>query len=47
VQLEASSEGAEIVVITHDVQERAFQQALQEIRGLREVEAIAACLRAL
>jgi homoserine dehydrogenase len=47
VQLEASSEGAEIVVITHDVQERAFQQALEAIRALTEVEAIAACLRTL
>ncbi|MEI8251480.1 MAG: homoserine dehydrogenase [Synechococcus sp. ELA057] len=47
VQLEASAEGAEIVVITHDVQEQAFQRALDAIRALSEVETIAACLRTL
>jgi homoserine dehydrogenase len=47
VQLEASAEGAEIVVITHDVQEQAFQRALEAIRALSDVETIAACLRTL
>ena len=47
VQFESSEAGAEIVVITHEVQEAAFQQALAAIRALAEVEAIAACLRTL
>jgi len=47
VQFESSEQGAEIVVITHEVQEAAFQQALAAIRSLSEVEAIAACLRTL
>jgi homoserine dehydrogenase len=47
VQFESNEAGAEIVVITHEVQESAFQQALAAIRALSEVEAIAACLRTL
>jgi homoserine dehydrogenase len=51
VQFEASlgdQEGeAEIVVITHDVQEANFRQALAAIAALAEVRAIAACLRTL
>jgi len=35
------------VVITHEVRESAFQQALATIRALADVEAIAACLRTL
>lgn len=38
---------AEIVVITHEVRESAFRQALEAIGALREVDAIAACLRTL
>ncbi len=47
VQFESSEAGAEIVVITHEVRESAFQEALEAIRALHEVEAIAACLRTL
>jgi homoserine dehydrogenase len=47
VQFESNEAGAEIVVITHEVQESAFQQALDAIRALGDVEAIAACLRTL
>ena len=47
VQFESNEAGAEIVVITHEVQEAAFQQALASIRALAEVETIAACLRTL
>ncbi len=47
VQFESSEAGAEIVVITHEVQESAFQQALGSIRALGDVESIAACLRTL
>ncbi|MFM7314681.1 MAG: homoserine dehydrogenase [Cyanobium sp.] len=47
VQFESSEAGAEIVVITHEVRESAFQEALAAIRALAEVEAIAACLRTL
>jgi len=47
VQFESSEAGAEIVVITHEVRESAFQQALATIRALADVEAIAACLRTL
>ena len=47
VQFDSNEAGAEIVVITHEVQESAFQQALGAIRALAEVEAIAACLRTL
>jgi len=38
---------AEIVVITHEVQESHFRQALGAIEALSEVKAIAACLRTL
>ena len=38
---------AEIVVITHEVQESHFRQALAAIEALSEVKAIAACLRTL
>ncbi len=47
VQLEAREASAEIVVITHEVRESRFLKALNVIRGLPEVEAVAACLRAL
>ncbi len=47
VQFESNEAGAEIVVITHEVQESAFQEALGAIRALDGVEAIAACLRTL
>jgi homoserine dehydrogenase len=51
VQFEASlgdQEGeAEIVVITHEVQEARFRQALAAIAALAEVRTIAACLRTL
>ena len=38
---------AEIVVITHEVQESHFRQALAAIEALADVKAIAACLRTL
>jgi homoserine dehydrogenase len=51
VQFERNAEPAagraEIVVITHDVQEARFRQALTAIESLSEVEAVAACLRTL
>ena len=51
VQFERSAEAAEgraeIVVITHDVQEAQFRSALAAIEALSEVEAVAACLRTL
>jgi homoserine dehydrogenase len=47
VQFESNEAGAEIVVITHEVQESAFQEALGAIRALDGVETIAACLRTL
>ena len=51
VQFERSAEAAEgraeIVVITHDVQEAQFRAALAAIEALAEVEAVAACLRTL
>jgi homoserine dehydrogenase len=51
VQFEArlgDDEGeAEIVVITHEVQEARFRQALAAIAALAEVRSIAACLRTL
>ncbi|MCT0247421.1 homoserine dehydrogenase [Synechococcus sp. CS-205] len=47
VQLEASGGQAEIVVITHEVEEARFQAALAAIRALSEVETVAACLRTL
>ena len=39
--------GAEIVVITHEVEESRFRQALAAITALPEVETVAACLRTL
>ncbi|MFO0018061.1 MAG: homoserine dehydrogenase [Synechococcaceae cyanobacterium] len=39
--------GAEIVVITHEVRESSFRQALAAIGALGEVDTIAACLRTL
>jgi homoserine dehydrogenase len=47
VQLEAQGDRAEIVVITHDVLEANFQAALTAINALADVQAVAACLRAL
>jgi homoserine dehydrogenase len=47
VQFDATAAGAEIVVITHDVLEGQFQQALAAIAALPEVQAVAACLRTL
>ncbi|MFZ0407372.1 MAG: homoserine dehydrogenase [Cyanobium sp.] len=45
---EAGAEpGAEIVVITHEVQEAHFRQALAAIANLSEVTSVAACLRTL
>jgi homoserine dehydrogenase len=38
---------AEIVVITHEVSEARFRAALKEIAALKEVAAVAACLRTL
>jgi homoserine dehydrogenase len=47
VQFDASEAGAEIVVITHEVQEGKFQEALTAISALPEVRSVAACLRTL
>ncbi|MEB3265682.1 MAG: homoserine dehydrogenase [Cyanobacteriota bacterium] len=47
VQLESQAGGAEIVVITHEVLEERFQQALAALQALPEVRAVAACLRTL
>jgi homoserine dehydrogenase len=55
VQFEGSDGGAdggkegeaEIVVVTHEVQESDFRRALAAIEALGEVKAIAACLRTL
>ena len=49
VQFETSGEAAdaEIVVITHEVQEANFRRALASIEALGDVKAIAACLRTL
>jgi homoserine dehydrogenase len=47
VQFEGSGDGAEIVVITHEVQEALFRQALAAIETLAAVESVAACLRTL
>ena len=49
VQFEASSKrnDAEIVVITHEVQEANFRRALASITALPDVKAVAACLRTL
>ena len=48
VQFETQSAGgAEIVVITHEVCEANFRQALAAIEALTDVQAVAACLRTL
>jgi homoserine dehydrogenase len=48
VQFETQSAGdAEIVVITHDVCEAQFRQALGAIEALGDVQTVAACLRTL
>ena len=48
VQFETQSAGdAEIVVITHDVCEANFRQALAAIQALAGVQTVAACLRTL
>jgi homoserine dehydrogenase len=47
VQFEADSDAAEIVVITHQVLEAHFRQALDAIAALPEVQGVAACLRTL
>jgi homoserine dehydrogenase len=47
VQFESNEAGAEIVVITHEVQESHFRQALAAIENLSDVTAVAACLRTL
>jgi homoserine dehydrogenase len=47
VQYETAAAGAEIVVITHQVQEARFRGALAAITALDAVESVAACLRTL
>jgi len=47
VQFETSADGAEIVVITHEVPEASFRRALAAIEALPDVTAVAACLRTL
>ncbi|MDM7953151.1 MAG: homoserine dehydrogenase [Cyanobium sp. CZS 25K] len=47
VQLDASAGEAEIVVITHEVREDRFREALTAIEALEGVESVAACLRTL
>jgi homoserine dehydrogenase len=47
VQLEGKDRAAEIVVITHEVQEGRFREALAAIEALGEVSLVAACLRTL
>ena len=49
VQFETSGAcaDAEIVVITHEVQEANFRRALAAITALPDVKAVAACLRTL
>lgn len=47
VQLDARQGEAEIVVITHEVQEDRFREALAAIEALEGVERVAACLRTL
>ncbi|MCP9858452.1 MULTISPECIES: homoserine dehydrogenase [unclassified Cyanobium] len=47
VQLEAREGEAEIVVITHEVREDRFREALAAIEALEGVERVAACLRTL
>ena len=47
VQFEARAGGAEIVVISHEVLEARFREALAAIEALEDVESVAACLRTL
>jgi homoserine dehydrogenase len=47
VQLEGKDSAAEIVVITHEVPEARFREALAAIEALGEVSMVAACLRTL
>jgi homoserine dehydrogenase len=47
VQFESDQAGAEIVVITHSVEEGRFRRALAAILAQPEVEAISCCLRTL
>jgi homoserine dehydrogenase len=47
IQFEGQGGGAEIVVITHEVQESRFRAALATIEALAEVDGVAACLRTL
>ncbi|MCP9809211.1 homoserine dehydrogenase [Cyanobium sp. HWJ4-Hawea] len=47
MQFEAQGERAEIVVITHEVLEANFRQALLAIEALADVQAVEACLRTL
>jgi homoserine dehydrogenase len=47
VQLESAGGAAEIVVITHEVQEARFREALAAIEAHPEVLTVAACLRTL
>ncbi len=47
VQFQADSDAAEIVVVTHEVLEAHFRQALDAIAALPEVDGVAACLRTL
>lgn len=46
-EAEAAAGAAEIVVITHEVLEADFRQALAAITALPEVQGVAACLRTL
>lgn len=47
VQTDVQGDRAEIVVVTHDVREGNFHQALNEIRNFEAVEAVASVLRVL
>lgn len=47
VQTGFRGERAEVVVVTHDVREGNFRQALDEIRNLEAVESVASVLRVL
>ncbi len=47
VQFQSQGSGAEIVVITHEVQESNFRHALEMILLRSEVEAVVSCLRSL
>ena len=47
VQTGFQGELAEIVVVTHDVREGNFREALEEIRGLDSIDSVASLLRVL